>query len=72
MYEYTGTAWITVSRQQQADHRPDEAVAGGTGRGPEERPDLAAPSALNNTYALAMNQANFEKYGTKTLSDVAD
>jgi osmoprotectant transport system substrate-binding protein len=29
------------------------------------------PSALNNTYALAMNQANFKKYGTKTLSDVA-
>ncbi|KOG86363.1 glycine/betaine ABC transporter substrate-binding protein, partial [Streptomyces varsoviensis] len=29
------------------------------------------PATLNNTYALALNQANAKKYGTKTLSDVA-
>lgn len=32
---------------------------------------MAGLAALNNTYALAMNAANFKKYGTKTLSDVA-
>lgn len=29
------------------------------------------PSALDNTYALALNRANSKAYGTKTLSDVA-
>ncbi|MEU1532656.1 glycine betaine ABC transporter substrate-binding protein [Streptomyces fagopyri] len=71
MYEYTGTAWITYlgnskpipdpRKQWQAVHDAD------LGNGITWLP----PSALNNTYALAMNQANFKKYGTKTLSDVA-
>ncbi|MBM7089610.1 glycine betaine ABC transporter substrate-binding protein [Streptomyces sp. S12] len=71
-YEYTGTAWITY--QGNSKPLPDpreqwEAV---------RRADLKngvtwlEPSALNNTYALAMNQANAKKYGTKTLSDVAE
>ncbi|MFI7383034.1 glycine betaine ABC transporter substrate-binding protein [Streptomyces sp. NPDC049813] len=71
MYEYTGTAWITYlgnSRPIPDPHRQWEAV---------RKADLKngitwlAPSALNNTYALGMNQANFKKYRTKTLSDVA-
>ncbi|MFD3586508.1 glycine betaine ABC transporter substrate-binding protein [Streptomyces sp. NPDC058683] len=71
MYEYTGTAWITYlgnsrpipdPRQQwQAVHDAD--LRNGL--------TWLPPSRLNNTYALAMNQANFKKYGTKTLSDVA-
>lgn len=71
MYEYTGTAWITYlghstpipnpQAQWQAVHDAD--LKNGITRLP--------PSALNNTYALAMNEANFKKYGTKTLSDVA-
>ncbi len=70
-YEYTGTAWITYlgnskpitdpQKQWQAVHDAD------TKNGVVWLP----PSVLNNTYALAMNQANFKKYGTKTLSDVA-
>ncbi|MFE3162828.1 glycine betaine ABC transporter substrate-binding protein [Streptomyces sp. NPDC059224] len=71
MYEYTGTAWITYlgnsrpipdpRRQWQAVHDAD--LANGL--------TWLPPSRLDNTYALAMNQAAFEKYGTKTLSDVA-
>ncbi|MFJ8827230.1 glycine betaine ABC transporter substrate-binding protein [Streptomyces sp. NPDC102467] len=71
MYEYTGTAWITYlgnsdpipdpQKQWQAVHDAD--LKNGI--------TWLPPSALNNTYALAMNQANFKKYGTKTLSDVA-
>lgn len=71
MYEYTGTAWITYQGNSEpiADPREQwEAV---------RKADLnngvtwLAPASLNNTYALAMNQANFKKYGTRTLSDVA-
>ncbi|MHC3474178.1 glycine betaine ABC transporter substrate-binding protein [Streptomyces sp. 7R007] len=71
MYEYTGTAWITYQGNSDpiADpYRQWEAV-----RDADAKNGLTwlAPSALNNTYALAMNQAAYKKYGTKTLSDVA-
>ncbi|MFJ8595619.1 glycine betaine ABC transporter substrate-binding protein [Streptomyces sp. NPDC093598] len=70
-YEYTGTAWITYlghgkpitdPRQQWEAVRKEDA-----GNGLVWLP----PSALDNTYALAMNQGNAQKYGTKTMSDVA-
>ncbi|MFJ5302175.1 glycine betaine ABC transporter substrate-binding protein [Streptomyces sp. NPDC088350] len=71
MYEYTGTAWITYlgnSRPITDPMKQWQAV-----RDADLKNGLTwlPPSALNNTYALAMNQANFKKYGTKTLSDVA-
>ncbi|MFC9131279.1 glycine betaine ABC transporter substrate-binding protein [Streptomyces sp. NPDC057099] len=70
-YEYTGTAWITYlgnskpipdPREQWEAVRKDDARNGVT---------WLQPAELNNTYALAMNQENARKYGTKTLSDVA-
>ncbi|MGW5614867.1 glycine betaine ABC transporter substrate-binding protein [Streptomyces sp. NPDC003877] len=70
-YEYTGTAWITYLGHSEpiADPRRQwEAV---------KKEDAAnglawlRPSSLDNTYALAMNQENARKYGTKTMSDVA-
>ncbi|MER6343294.1 glycine betaine ABC transporter substrate-binding protein [Streptomyces sp. NPDC001595] len=72
VYEYTGTAWITYLGNSEPIPDPRqqwEAVAEA-----DRKNGLTwlAPSSLNNTYALAMNQANFEKYGTKTLSDVAE
>ena len=71
MYEYTGTAWITYlgnSRPIPDPQRQWEAV-----RAADVRGGLTwlPPARLDNTYALAMNQANFKKYGTKTLSEVA-
>ncbi|WP_225831717.1 glycine betaine ABC transporter substrate-binding protein [Streptomyces sp. NK08204] len=71
MYEYTGTAWITYqgnSRPVPDPRRQWEAV-----RAADARNGLAwlPPSRLDNTYALATNRANFRKYGTRTLSDVA-
>ncbi|MFF3481744.1 glycine betaine ABC transporter substrate-binding protein [Streptomyces sp. NPDC002701] len=70
-YEYTGTAWITYLGNSEpiADPKKQwEAV-----RDADRKNGLTwlAPSKLNNTYALAMNQANFKKHGTRTLSDVA-
>ncbi|MER5749632.1 glycine betaine ABC transporter substrate-binding protein [Streptomyces sp. NPDC002088] len=71
MYEYTGTAWITYLGNSEPIADPLkqwEAV-----RDADLKNGLTwlPPSRLNNTYALATNQANFKKYGTKTLSDVA-
>jgi osmoprotectant transport system substrate-binding protein len=71
MYEYTGTAWITYQGNSEPIDDPREQWEA------VRKADLSngltwlAPASLNNTYALAMNQANFKKYGTKTLSDVA-
>ncbi|MEU9912737.1 glycine betaine ABC transporter substrate-binding protein [Streptomyces sp. NPDC051001] len=71
MYEYTGTAWITYQGNSEPIDDPWEQWEA------VRKADLGngltwlAPASLNNTYALAMNQADFKKYGTKTLSDVA-
>lgn len=70
-YEYTGTAWITYlghsdpitdPRAQWEAVRKEDAENGLT---------WLPPSALDNTYALAMNQDNHKKYGTNDLSEVA-
>ncbi|MEV0636886.1 glycine betaine ABC transporter substrate-binding protein [Streptomyces sp. NPDC050619] len=71
MYEYTGTAWITYLGN--SDPIADPLRQWRAVRDADLRNGLTwlAPASLNNTYALAMNQANQKKYGTKTLSDVA-
>lgn len=71
MYEYTGTAWITYLGHDKpiADPRAQwRAVADA-----DVRNGIVwlPPATLDNTYALALNQANEKKYGTRTLSDVA-
>ncbi|WP_432196938.1 glycine betaine ABC transporter substrate-binding protein [Streptomyces sp. bgisy027] len=70
-YEYTGTAWITYLGHSDPITDPQaqwEAV-----RKEDAKNGLTwlAPSALDNTYALAMNQDNHRKYGTNDLSEVA-
>ncbi|MGW3122121.1 glycine betaine ABC transporter substrate-binding protein [Streptomyces sp. NPDC001107] len=71
MYEYTGTAWITY--QGNSEPIPDPQKQWQAVHDADLKNGLTwlPPSSLNNTYALAMNQANFKKYGTRTLSDVA-
>ncbi|MEV5321062.1 glycine betaine ABC transporter substrate-binding protein [Streptomyces sp. NPDC052687] len=71
VYEYTGTAWITYLGNPDPIPDPDEQWRAVRDADRKNGLTWLAPSALNNTYALAMNRANFEKYGTKTLSDVA-
>ncbi|MBY8344622.1 glycine betaine ABC transporter substrate-binding protein [Streptomyces spinosirectus] len=70
-YEYTGTAWITYlgnSKPIVDPHKQWEAV-----RDADLKNGMTwlPASKLDNTYALAMNQANYEKYRTRTLSQVA-
>ncbi|WP_369196458.1 glycine betaine ABC transporter substrate-binding protein [Streptomyces djakartensis] len=70
-YEYTGTAWITYLGHNRPITDPAaqwEAVKKeDAGNGLVWLP----ASKLDNTYALAMNQKNARKYGTKTMSEVA-
>ncbi|MFH0518776.1 glycine betaine ABC transporter substrate-binding protein [Streptomyces sp. M41] len=70
-YEYTGTAWITYLGHSEPipdPHAQWEAVRKADAK---NGVTWLEPSALNNTYALAMNQANHKKYRTNTLSQVA-
>lgn len=71
MYEYTGTAWITYLGNSSPIDNPLKQWQAVRDADLKNGLTWLPPSALNNTYALAMNQANFKKYGTKTLSDVA-
>ncbi|MFF4500250.1 glycine betaine ABC transporter substrate-binding protein [Streptomyces sp. NPDC001401] len=71
MYEYTGTAWITYQGNSEPIADPQKQWQAVRDADLKDGLTWLPPSSLNNTYALAMNQANFKKYGTKTLSDVA-
>ncbi|OQD55555.1 glycine/betaine ABC transporter substrate-binding protein [Streptomyces phaeoluteigriseus] len=72
MYEYTGTAWITY--QGNAEPVTDPRKQWEAVRDADVRNGVTwlPQSRLNNTYALAMNRANYRRYGTKTLSEVAE
>ncbi|MFI9777095.1 glycine betaine ABC transporter substrate-binding protein [Streptomyces sp. NPDC051956] len=71
MYEYTGTAWITYLGNSHPIANPQAQWQAVHDADLKNGITWLPPSELNNTYALAMNEANFKKYGTKTLSDVA-
>ena len=71
MYEYTGTAWITYQGNGEPIADPQEQWVAVRKADLENGLTWLPKAALNNTYALAMNQAGFRKYGTRTLSDVA-
>ncbi|MGN9756259.1 glycine betaine ABC transporter substrate-binding protein [Streptomyces sp. SD31] len=70
-YEYTGTAWITYLGRSEPIPDPRAQWEAVREADAENGVSWLAPSTLNNTYALAMNQDNHKKYGTNTLSDVA-
>ncbi|MCX4881106.1 glycine betaine ABC transporter substrate-binding protein [Streptomyces sp. NBC_00847] len=70
MYEYTGTAWITYLGNSKPIPDPEKQWQAVRDADLKNGLTWLPPSELNNTYALAMNQANFRKYSTKTLSDV--
>ncbi|MFE1954378.1 MULTISPECIES: glycine betaine ABC transporter substrate-binding protein [Streptomyces] len=71
MYDYTGTGWITYLGHSTPIPDPQEQWEAVRDADAKNGVTWLPKAALNNTYALAMNQANYKKYGTKTLSDVA-
>ncbi|MEU3886359.1 glycine betaine ABC transporter substrate-binding protein [Streptomyces sp. NPDC029041] len=70
-YEYTGTAWITYLGHGKPITDPQEQWEAVKKEDAKNGLVWLPPSKLDNTYALAMNQQNAKKYGTKTMSDVA-
>jgi osmoprotectant transport system substrate-binding protein len=70
-YEYTGTAWITYLGHSKPITDPRRQWDAVKKEDAENGLVWLPPSTLDNTYALAMNQENAKKYGTKTMSDVA-
>ncbi|MFD8232799.1 glycine betaine ABC transporter substrate-binding protein [Streptomyces sp. NPDC059696] len=70
-YEYTGTAWITYLGHSKPITDPQEQWEAVKKEDAGNGLVWLPPSKLDNTYALAMNQQNAKKYGTKTMSDVA-
>ncbi|MEU3088329.1 glycine betaine ABC transporter substrate-binding protein [Streptomyces massasporeus] len=70
-YEYTGTAWITYLGHSKPIIDPQEQWEAVKKEDAGHGLVWLPPSKLDNTYALAMNQENAKKYGTKTMSDVA-
>ncbi|MFD8573663.1 glycine betaine ABC transporter substrate-binding protein [Streptomyces sp. NPDC057694] len=71
MYEYTGTAWITYLGNSDPIADPQKQWQAVKDADAKNGITWLPPAPLNNTYALAMNAANFKKYGTKSLSEVA-
>ncbi|MFD6419534.1 glycine betaine ABC transporter substrate-binding protein [Streptomyces sp. NPDC060194] len=72
MYEYTGTAWITYLGNTKPIKDPQAQWRAVRDADAKNGVTWLPPARLNNTYALATNRANAEKYGLKTLSDVAE
>ncbi|MFJ4772995.1 glycine betaine ABC transporter substrate-binding protein [Streptomyces uncialis] len=71
MYEYTGTAWITYQGNSRPITDPAKQWEAVRDADLDNGITWLAPAKLNNTYALATNQANERKYGTRNLSEVA-
>ncbi|MDG4861729.1 glycine betaine ABC transporter substrate-binding protein [Streptomyces sp. T-3] len=71
MYEYTGTSWITYLGNTEPIDNPQKQWQAVHDQDLKNGITWLPPAKLNNTYSLAMNQANAAKYKTKTLSDVA-
>ncbi|MFI7006771.1 glycine betaine ABC transporter substrate-binding protein [Streptomyces sp. NPDC050145] len=71
MYDYTGTGWITYLGNSAPIPDPQKQWTAVRDADAKNGVTWLPKAALNNTYALAMNQAKYKKYGTKTLSDVA-
>lgn len=71
MYEYTGTAWITYMGNSEPVTDPQAQWRAVRDADLRNGVTWLPQSRLDNTYALAMNQANHKKYRTRTLSQVA-
>ncbi|WP_432140888.1 glycine betaine ABC transporter substrate-binding protein [Streptomyces sp. bgisy084] len=70
-YEYTGTGWITYLGHTKPIVDPHEQWKAVRAEDAKNGIVWLPPSTLNNTYALALNTANYKKLGVHNLSEVA-
>lgn len=69
--EYTGTAWINYAGRTQPIVDADQMFRAVAAEDAAKGIDWVAMAPANNTYAIAMGQAAAQKYGLRTLSDLA-
>ncbi|MFC4497646.1 glycine betaine ABC transporter substrate-binding protein [Streptomyces ovatisporus] len=72
MYEYTGTSWITYLGHTKPVPDPMKQWEAVREEDRKHGIEWLPPSVLDNTYALVVSDQLQKKYGTKTLSDVAE
>ncbi|MCF8587844.1 glycine betaine ABC transporter substrate-binding protein [Gordonia liuliyuniae] len=71
--EYTGTGWINYLGNEKPIPDPTKQFEAVRDQDLVENGVVwVNPAPLNNTYALAVNQANLNKLGVNTLSEYAD
>jgi len=70
-WEYTGTAFLNFHKNKFANQPADEIYAAVKAKDSEIGIVWLDPSAANNTYALAVRQADAESKGLQTLEDLA-
>ncbi|SEE94173.1 osmoprotectant transport system substrate-binding protein [Streptomyces sp. 2112.3] len=70
-YEYTGTGWITYLGHTKPIVNPYQQWKAVRAEDRKNGIVWLPASTLNNTYALALNTANWKKLGVRTLSQVA-
>ena len=70
-WEYTGTAFLTFHKNKFANQPADEIYAAVKAKDAKIGIVWLNPSAANNTYALAVRQADAEAKGLRTLEDLA-
>lgn len=72
MYEYTGTSWITYLGHTKPVPDPIDQWKAVRKEDRTKGVEWLEPSTLDNTYALVISEKLQKRYGTKTLSDVAE
>lgn len=70
-WEYTGTAFLTFHKNKFANQPGEEIYAAVKAKDAQIGVVWLNPSAANNTYALAVRQADGESKGIKSLEDLA-
>ena len=70
-WEYTGTAFLNFHKNKFANQPADEIYAAVKAKDAEIGIVWLDPSAANNTYALAVRQADAKSKGLETLEDLA-
>ncbi|PNR98253.1 glycine/betaine ABC transporter substrate-binding protein [Petrotoga mexicana DSM 14811] len=68
--DYTGTAWVTYLGQEEMITDPDELLEKVRELDDKNGVVWLDRISVNNTYALAIRQEDYEKYGFETLSDL--
>lgn len=70
-WEYTGTAFLNFHKNKFANQPADEIYKAVKAKDAKMGIVWLNPSAANNTYALAVRQADAESKGMRTLEDLA-